>query len=764
MLPGRVYTVDDIGQMIRRRAWVIVVPVLLAAAVTGVVLTKMPDRFRSDTLILVVPQRVPESYVQASVTTRIEDRLQSISQQLLSRTRLERTILDFDLYALDRQSMPMEDVVEGMRGDIQVQIVKGDAFRVSYVADSPAVAQRVTARLSSMFIEENLRDREVLAEATNEFLDTQLADARRRLVEQEQQLALYRVRHAGQLPSQLQSNLQAAQNLQLQTQGLVDSTNRDRDRRLVLERMVMELESRPGGAAAPPAGAGDVPDARSLEEQLESLRQSADALQVRLKPRHPDMVRTRLLIRELEERIAAEPKTAGPSGAPVRASTADSRRLETLKAEMETLDLQIAEKERRQRVLFEQIGRYDARIAAVPARESELAALTRDYDTLQKVYADLLSKREQSKVAANLERRQIGEQFTVLDPARLPEKPFSPNRPLVLLVGLIAGLVLGGGLAGWLEYRDTSLRSPADVAATLALPVLAVVPDRSRTASQDAAIRRAANAVAATAFGAAAAIVSSLGGWPGRGQGSTRVFRGARAARTDAPGPLGPSVGCEAGDAYCRVAVELHQLRQSRSLSVLMIASAEPGEGKSLTAANLGVALGASYRQRVLLVDADLRKPTLHTLLEAKSAPGLSDSISNGHGAWLQPVRMADTLSLLSAGDARSNPLVTLTSPRLKDLLAQQGQRADWVILDGPPLAAFPDGHVLASLADGIIVVVGAGQTPLAAVEAAVKMVGRERIVGIVLNRSTVSPRVYYEYQGRAQGVLQRCSRFFCRA
>ena len=137
MLPGRVYTFDDIGAMIRRRFWVIVLPIILAGVATVAVVTNLPDRFRSDTLILVVPQRVPESYVQATVTARIEDRLQSISQQLLSRTRLERIILDFDLYQRDRASMPMEDVVERMRADIQVQVVKGDAFRVGYVAEAP---------------------------------------------------------------------------------------------------------------------------------------------------------------------------------------------------------------------------------------------------------------------------------------------------------------------------------------------------------------------------------------------------------------------------------------------------------------------------------------------------------------------------------------------------------------------------------------------------------------------------------------------------
>ena len=190
------------------------------------------------------------------------------------------------------------------------------------------------------------------------------------------------------------------------------------------------------------------------------------------------MIQTKGQIRDLEAKIAANPSAAygPPETGSVANEAARRRRLSALAAEIQTLDLQIADKEQRRKNFNDQIAGYDTRIAAVPARESELASLTRDYETLQKMYTDLLSKREQSKVAANLERRQIGEQFNVLDPARLPERPFSPNRPLVILGGLAAGLLFGAGLAGWLEYRDTSLRSEADIRAALALPLLGEVP------------------------------------------------------------------------------------------------------------------------------------------------------------------------------------------------------------------------------------------------------------------------------------------------
>ena len=161
------------------RFWVLLVPFSIVAACTAIYARYLPDVYRSDTLILVVPQRVPESYVRSTVTTRIEDRLQSISQQILSRTRLERIIQDFNLYPEERRVGIMEDVVEKMRRDIAVQVVKGDAFRVGYVGTEPRTVMKVTDRLASLFIEENLRDREVLAEGTNQFLEAQLEDARR---------------------------------------------------------------------------------------------------------------------------------------------------------------------------------------------------------------------------------------------------------------------------------------------------------------------------------------------------------------------------------------------------------------------------------------------------------------------------------------------------------------------------------------------------------------------------------------------------------
>jgi polysaccharide chain length determinant protein (PEP-CTERM system associated) len=481
VIPGKVYTPEEYVKIAWRYRWLILIPFVLAAAGTFAVSRVLPDRFRSETLILVVPQRVPEAYVKSTVTARIEDRLQSISQQILSRTRLERIIQDFNLYERERKTGIMEDLVERMRRDIEVQIVKGDAFRVAFTGQDPRTVMRVTERLASLFIDESLRDREVLAEGTNQFLEAQLEDARRQLVDHEKRLEEYRRKFNGQLPTQVDSNLSTIRSAELQLQATTDSFNRDRDQKALLERQIADLTA----AEAPPspresvevANDGTVGQGGTAAQQLEAARNALAGLQLRLTAQHPDVLRMKRVIRELEAKAEAE-ALARPLGGPVisAAERARQNRLNELKLEREAVLRASAAKDAEMKRLRGIINEYQARVEAAPTRESELVALTRDYDTIQKSYASLLAKREDSQIAANLERRQIGEQFKILDPARLPEKPASPNRPLINALGALAGLGIGLGLAILLEYKDTTLKSDNDVAVTLMLPVLASVP------------------------------------------------------------------------------------------------------------------------------------------------------------------------------------------------------------------------------------------------------------------------------------------------
>jgi polysaccharide chain length determinant protein (PEP-CTERM system associated) len=528
LIRGKALRPEDLLQIAQRRAQILI-PFLIVSLGTFAVVHQIPDRYRSETLILVVPQRVPDAYVRATVTTRIQDRLQTLNQQIMRRTRLEPVIREFNLYPDLVQAGLMEDVIDRMRRDTAVAAVRGDAFRIAYTANEPRTAMRVTERLASMYIDENLRDREILADGTNQFLESQLASAKERLLDHEKKLEEYNRRYAGQLPSQVQSNLQVLNNAQMQIQNLTDQIGRDKDRQLTLEGTLTEL----GAATAPaadPAGPPVetvaplrlAPSAAELDRQTKEL----EAMQLRLRDNHPDLARQKRTVAGLEAKVKAEmaelaklpPGTAlptTPATATDRVEAGRLARIAQIREELALLRSTIAQKERDLGRLHGTVSEYTARVDAAPSRASELIELTRDYDTLQGTYMSLLRKKEDAQIAANLERYQIGEQFKILDPARLPEKPFSPDRPRLYVLGMVAGLGLGLALAVFLEFRDTTLKTDGDVVLALGLPVLALIPELITDAEKAAKRRRRVFASAATA--GAAAVVAGILFWVFRG-------------------------------------------------------------------------------------------------------------------------------------------------------------------------------------------------------------------------------------------------------
>jgi len=442
---------------------------------------------------------------------RIEDRLRSISQEILSRTRLEKVIREFDLYPELLKVKPMEFVVEDMRSDILVQTVKDDSFRITFIAREARTAMIVTDRLASMFIDENTRDRSMMAEGTNQFLESQLDDARRRLIDHEKKLEEFRRRNSGELPSQLQTNLQVIQGSQNQIQNLHESINRDRDRRLVLEKSVAEaLSGTPDTAAGDSGPAGEA----RPEDPLEKARGELRTLELRLTSQHPDVVAKKRQVAELERKAQQEAAVAPrPAGKPATGQELlREHRAEQYKLELDKLDRQIASKEADIEALRKAVIEHQRKVEAIPGHESEQVDLMRDYDTLQKSYSSLLAKKEDSKISANLERQQVSEQFKILDPARLPEEPFSPNRIRITLVGAVVGLVLALAFAAFMEYRDTSLRTEDDVMRTLSLAVLAAIPVMAAVSDRRRQRRMMMVSMAAAALTVVAIVAVSLWG------------------------------------------------------------------------------------------------------------------------------------------------------------------------------------------------------------------------------------------------------------
>jgi polysaccharide chain length determinant protein (PEP-CTERM system associated) len=514
MLPGKTVTPLDLIQMAWRRRWLILVPPVIATFAALLYSSTVPDMYQSDMLIAIDPQRVPDTFVRSTVTLRTDLRMDAISVQVTSRTNLERMISEFDLYPDQRLLVPMENIVELMRDSIDVQLERPrpgprgpeppNAFHVRFTYPDPNTAAQVTQQLGSLFVEQNSRDRRGQAQSTSSFLDVQLVETRKRLEVQERRLEAFREQHGKELPTQMQSNMQAITTTQLQVQSLVESTARDRDRKLMLERLYRDAVNEPPVAQSvlPPAGnpgsTGSAAIATSVQDQLVSARATLAALELRYTPDHPDVIRAKRLVAELEPKAKAEADAlssvpAGGDTASPPTATADPAKREQLRqmrAEIESLDRQVAFKESEEQRLRTEIAEYQRRIEAVPGLESEWAALTRDYDTQQTAYKELLSKSGAAKLAVDLEQEEIAESFRIVDAARVPVQPLPSMRLQINAGGLLLGLVLGLGIAALLEFRDSSFRTEGDVLEVLALPVLASIPYVQSSVELQSAKRR----------------------------------------------------------------------------------------------------------------------------------------------------------------------------------------------------------------------------------------------------------------------------------
>lgn len=528
MLPGRKLTVLDVVSMARRRIWLIVVPPALAFFGALLYSSTLPNMYQSDMLIAVDPQRVPDAFVRSTVTLETDRRLDALQVKVLSRTTLQQMIETFNLYPAERLELAMEDVVAKMRGNISViteaararfnQMPQTSAFHVRFTYHDPKIAAEVTQRLGVLFVERNIEDRSALAGATNRFLETQLAEARGKLEAQERLLEDFRQQHGRELPTQTQSNVQSLSSVQLQAQSLVESAARDRDRKQMLERLYREAANEPPVAPAAPPQIGNAPVVGTPAQQLAAARASLASLELRYKPDHPDITRARRQISELEVKVSEEERLASTGAANVAIPTAalsptDQMRRERLRemaAEVESLDRQIGFKESEERRVRGEIAEYQRRLEAVPGLESAWIKLTRDYDTQQLAYRELLTKSTAAQVAVNLEDQDIGERFRIVDPAQVPVHPLVSMRVRYNAGGFALGLILGVGLAGLLEWRDRSFRSDAEVLEVLDLPVLACVPRVDTQVEKD---RRSRRRLATSLTGAACVVVAGYVTW-----------------------------------------------------------------------------------------------------------------------------------------------------------------------------------------------------------------------------------------------------------
>ena len=394
--------------------------------ITAWTVRSLPNVYRSTTLIVVEPQDVSQSFVKATVTTRVEERLNAMNQEVLSRTRLEGIINDFDLFgALRARKVPREQVVDAMRRKIQIQVFPNDnAFRISYDGEEPVIVQRVTARLAGLYIDENLRIREEHASGTTEFLESELEKVKKRLDEQESGIQAFKQQHMGELPEQRQANMAALEGLRVQLQTVSLALSSAKERKLSLDRQASEARA----VRAPQSGQGGG-NLLNPRARLQELEAQLSELRVRYTDAHPDVVGAQRQIAQLRADLA-EHGTADDAAADPLLPPELSRALAESQIEITRLKTQKENVEKA-------IEAYQVRVENGFTREQQLLGLTRDYEVTQKNYQVMLDKKLDAQLSQSLERRQKGERFRVLDPASLPEAPVRPNRQLLMMGGLV---------------------------------------------------------------------------------------------------------------------------------------------------------------------------------------------------------------------------------------------------------------------------------------------------------------------------------------
>ena len=476
----------DYVSVFNRRKWWFIVPVALSLLIGGLLVWKLPRTYQASTTIAVSAPRVAGNVVGA-VLIDSQERMRAVSQQLLSRPVLERTAR---LEHLD-QSQSIDASVNRLRGGISVSLPDSitpgggggapstqlspdqkaqlDTYQIRFVDDSPEDAQRIVNRLAQVFVEENNRSREVVAADTSQFIEAQLRASESRLNGLEERLRDMKEAFMGRLPEQTNSNLAMVATMQRQLESATTNSRSEQDRLSIIER---QIESMQQGAEEAMAATRGTPTENAQSRVLSLRRELANA-QLSFTDKHPEIIRLKDEIATAEKAAAAE--KARPASDRMAILNANPEYRQLLK-DRETTKMRIAEAQRQQAAINNQIAHYQGRVEAAPRVEQQMVSLQREYELERSAYGNLTQKRQAALLNEELQRKQGGEQFAVLVPAGLPSEPFKPKPMRVMLMAIAAGLVLGGAFAFGREYLDRSVHDARGLRDEFELPVLAEIP------------------------------------------------------------------------------------------------------------------------------------------------------------------------------------------------------------------------------------------------------------------------------------------------
>jgi polysaccharide biosynthesis transport protein len=524
--PRRTIGLALVIEVVRRRFYLALLPFLFVLAAGTSLAVFLPSLWTAKSTILVDRQKIPESFVKATITTDVETQLLGLSQQIMSSGQLMKIIENHDLYPSLRSRRSADEVVDRMRRDIRIEFQNDErdrrnprtiGFSVLYTATTPQMAMTIANDLASLYVNEDVRYREKHAVSTSEFLDTQLRDVRTRLQSQERRVAEFKERYMGELPEQREANLRTLDRLQQQMQSAQETLRRANERRQLLTQTLAEVDQS-AGAASGPTGSPNPTPAEAGAARLSLLKQELLQLQSRYNDRYPDVVVLKEQIRVLEAKLAAEPPAASAregKAAPRKDGkelrpVPQSGYVQNLMQQLDQATIEAKTSADEIKGLRSQIATYERRIENTPRREQEAAQITRDYESTRELFRSLLSKRGEAEMAADLEQRQQGEHFRIIDPAGLPDRPAGPNRMRLILATLVIALGVSAVAVVVAEHTDTSYRSADEVRSLEIVPVLSTIPRIVTDRDRRRRLRQRRLSTAAVAVGLLAVIGSSF--------------------------------------------------------------------------------------------------------------------------------------------------------------------------------------------------------------------------------------------------------------
>lgn len=759
-------TVSDYLDILRRRKWLILGIFLSCVAVALVLCEVLPKTYRSTTTVLLESQKIPASVVTSGVEGTADSRLNAIQQIVMSRTLLSRVAEQFELITPQMSSFERERVVQSMRQQAKVTKMRlghargvdtTEGFTLSFDHKDPMVAMKVTETLATQFIEQDLKLREQMLEGTSGFLEQELRAAEAKLEEQERAVSDFRTKYMGELPQQMEANLRSLDRLQSDVNASRENLQAALNRVAVLDQQINEASAAPAQGANQSVSSSQGRGGDPLITRLAELERTLTTLSAEYRETYPDIVQTRQEIEAVKEQLALKYGVSKNEVEPGSAKLIDPILRDLMRQRDEARKGSEVLKERL-RWLQEQVKQYEGRVERTPAREQELSILVRDYDNMQKNYQSLLDKMLNARLAENLEKKQKGERFRVLDPANLPVTPESPNRLFIVLGGLIVGCGLGGGTAFALELMRPAFRRVEQVEGLLGAPILAGIPSFSLLlgGGQKGGPVPTPTVQESKKFRMLAYL------------GKRRPWDAVVSQIEEGPLPSAASWNLVAKwwpnsmitEQYRVAATRLALLSREQDHPVALITSSVLGEGKSTTTLNLGYVFAQALDKKTLVIDCDFKRPSVSKYLGISSSPGLSDYWSGTHQIEGCIHQVDDVpLWVLPAGTERDQVFELSKIRHLEQLVNEMRPRFDQILLDAPPVFPLADLNFLSRLADVLVFVIQAGKTSRDVVEKALKALSPQCKVGVILAGVESTSLPYYHYHHDDRAVAQYVAR-----